>query len=296
MTRPEKADDEIQKMITVVIATRDRRDQARTCVESVLAQDPPPAEVVVVDNGSSDGTAAALDGRFGGRIRIVREARRGVWHARNRGIDEARGDVVAFIDDDAVAEPGWLAALAACLRETGAAGVGGPALPDWECPPPDYIARSAKALSYMGVFDLGPERRRLGGLRDYLIGTNCAFRRSVFDAGERLQAMGWGRSVGGDDFEFSRRIAARLPVYYEPRAVVRHRIPRRKPRLRGLAGLGFDAGLKKVLIGRGLTPRGVSDLWGVDGWISAFSVAGYSIGRARALLSPLARPQDRSAR
>lgn len=275
---------------TVVVTTRDRREGALAAAASALAQDPPPLEVLVIDNGSQDGTPEAIAARFGAAVRVAVEPRRGLSAARNRAVELARGDTIAFLDDDAAAAPGWLAALGRCLEETGALGCGGPAVPDWEAPPPARVLASAKAQSYMGVFSLGAERRPLSSFRDFLIGTNCAYRREVFAAGERFLDIPWGRPVGGGDLEFSRRIMRRGPVWYEPAAIVRHRIPARKWSWRGLAATAFDYGMKKVAIGRPLSPRGPADLVGIDGYISAFSALGYAAGLARAAAEWIRRP------
>lgn len=263
--------------ISVIIPTRGREALLRLCVESVLAQSLPAAEILVVDNGSG-----ASD--FGGAVRLLAEPKRGVSHARNLGIERSAGDVLAFIDDDAQADPDWLARLTQCLEETGAAGAGGPAVPRWQAPPPPRLKASTKTLSYLGAFSLGDSRRRLAGPRDFLIGTNCAFRRRVFEAGHRFKAPAWGRPDAFEDVEFSRRIAAAYPVYYEPAARVSHFIPARKLSLRHLAKTAFANGLQKAAYGGRLSPRGARDVWGVDGWLSAFSAAGFACGAARRAL------------
>ncbi|MBI3552422.1 MAG: glycosyltransferase [Elusimicrobia bacterium] len=267
--------------ITVVIPTLDRRESVIGCVESVLSQTRAPDEVVTVDNGSSDGTPDALRRRFERRIRVLSEPRRGVAYARNRGIDAAAGQIVAFIDDDALAASDWLAHLEACLTQTQALGTGGPAEPVWEAPPPSWLSRSSKALSSIGAFSLGTQRKPLNSRREFLIGTNCAFRRSVFDAGHRFLFIGAGRpGFGMEDVEFSVRIARIGPVYYEPAARVLHHIPKRKLTMLHLAASAFDNGRKKAAIGRPLLPRWKDDWKGVDAWMSAFSVAGYAAQRA----------------
>src|SRR5262249_57469715 len=92
-------------------------------------------ELLVVDNGSTDGTREALAGQAD--VRCVVEPTAGATRARNAALRAARGDVVAFIDDDATPAPGWLAALTApfaqargaCGGGRGRLGCGGPAPP-----------------------------------------------------------------------------------------------------------------------------------------------------------------------
>jgi len=102
---------------TVVIPTHNRRAFVREAVISVLAQGGTGCEVIVVDDGSEDGTAAALRNEFGAAVRLIETANRGVSAARNAGVLAGRGDLVAFLDSDDVWLPGKLAAQFACLAD-----------------------------------------------------------------------------------------------------------------------------------------------------------------------------------
>jgi len=86
--------------ISVVIPTYQRREQVVRAVESVFAQRCPASEVLVVDDGSTDGTAELLRRRYGERVRVLVQPNRGASAARNRGIAAATGDAVAFLDSD----------------------------------------------------------------------------------------------------------------------------------------------------------------------------------------------------
>ncbi len=88
----------IGPVVSVVIPTWDRREVASDAVESALDQSFEAVEVVVVDDGSTDGTADALEREFGDRIRLVRRPHEGISAARNAGIAHARGTIVAFLD------------------------------------------------------------------------------------------------------------------------------------------------------------------------------------------------------
>src|ERR1700735_1430197 len=86
--------------VSVVIPTYNRADKVRRGVESVLAQTFLDLEVIVVDDGSSDETGQTLKHAFGDRIRYYFQTNQGASVARNKGIEEARGEWIAFLDSD----------------------------------------------------------------------------------------------------------------------------------------------------------------------------------------------------
>ncbi len=104
-------------LVSVVIPTFNDREHLAACLESVLRQDCPSCtmEILVVDDGSTDGTAAMVRQRFPG-VRVLERSNEGAELARNAGVDAARGELIAFIDSDCVAMPGWLQTLIDRLR------------------------------------------------------------------------------------------------------------------------------------------------------------------------------------
>lgn len=98
--------------VSVIIPTYNRAQYLGESISSVLAQEGPPFEVIVIDDGSTDETPALLE-RYGDAIRIVRQANQGIAAARNAGIAAARGRFIAFHDSDDIALPGRVA----CLHE-----------------------------------------------------------------------------------------------------------------------------------------------------------------------------------
>lgn len=102
--------------VSVIIPTYNRADLVTRAVRSALAQTFPAHEIIVVDDGSSDNTSQAL-ATFGAQIRYVHQANQGVSKARDRGIQEARGNLIAFLDSDDVWEPWKLALQVTCLRQ-----------------------------------------------------------------------------------------------------------------------------------------------------------------------------------
>jgi glycosyltransferase involved in cell wall biosynthesis len=111
-------------LVSVVINTFNRAGMLAATLDALRRQDGPEFEVVVVNGPSDDGTGALLAARAGD-LRVVDCPERHLSRSRNLGIDAAAGDVVAFVDDDAIPEPSWLAELAAAYDDPAIAGAGG---------------------------------------------------------------------------------------------------------------------------------------------------------------------------
>lgn len=91
-------------LISAVITSHNRRAYVLEAIESALRQTYEPMEVIVVDDGSTDGSPEFIRQRFGTRVHLVEQPNAGVGATRNRGVQEARGVFVGFLDDDDV----WL--------------------------------------------------------------------------------------------------------------------------------------------------------------------------------------------
>jgi mycofactocin glycosyltransferase len=127
--------------VSVVVPVRNGEGTISDCLNSLLRMDYPRErrEIVVVDNGSTDRTAQIVDGFA---VRHLREGRRGVSHARNRGIAESRGEILAFIDADCTVSTHWLAELVRPLVERNASGAAGEIVPyPPRTPAERYVAR-----------------------------------------------------------------------------------------------------------------------------------------------------------
>jgi len=215
--------------VSVVVAVRNARATIEECVESLLALDPAPIELLVVDNGSTDGTLEAL-GAFGERITLLHEARRGAGAARNAGIAAARGQVVAFTDADCVVEPEWLGNLVGPLADPQVGVVGGTIL---AADPTNPIERYEE-----GIHD---HRQAIEVFKPpYAITMNWASRRAVL---EELGGFDEG-FLRGQDVDLSYRILqSGRTLAFAPDAVVRHHNERT---VGGLAREGFTHGFHGV--------------------------------------------------
>jgi glycosyltransferase involved in cell wall biosynthesis len=164
---------------TVVICTHNRAHLLGRAVTAAHAEAVAcGAEVLVVDNASTDATPHVVAdlARTHPRLRLAREPVLGLSAARNRGLAEARGAVAAYLDDDAVPRPGWLAALLAPYADPAVACTGGRVLLRFSAPPPPWL--DAELASALSAYDLGDTPRRLrwrpGDL--FPFGANIAFR------------------------------------------------------------------------------------------------------------------------
>jgi GT2 family glycosyltransferase len=216
-----------ESSVSVVVCTYDigRFDQLIRCLGSIATQSVTPIEVVVVVDGSAE-IAAALRRRVGPETVVVLERNLGMSAARNAGAARVRSTWVAFLDDDAVADPHWLDNLLECARRTGAAGVGGrsdpvfdPAEPRWL--PPELLW--TVGCSYRGMPTRSTVQRNTFG--------GCAvLRTDVFGlvGGYNVKLGRRGSGVqGGEEADLCLRIRAADPqafFFYEPDAVIRHRV------------------------------------------------------------------------
>lgn len=172
---------------TLAVCTYNRADSLARTLDSLCAAKKPeePWELLVIDNNSRDHTADVVR-RFEDRLplRYVFEDRQGLSNARNRAVDEFRGGVLLFTDDDVRVDPGWLVAYESAIRAFPEAGYfGGRILPEWSGARPRWL-REPCLPSIDGVlvwFDHGAETRRFGENEPTPFGASFGLRRSLLE-------------------------------------------------------------------------------------------------------------------
>ena len=212
-------------LISCIVVNWNRRDLLRACLRSLTRQDYPQFEIIVVDNGSSDGSAEMCAEEFGASVRLIRNTEnRGFCAANNQGIAEARGEFVALLNNDAEADPGFLSALLRVFEGRPDLGMGAAKIVVWE--DPGLIDKAGHL-----IYPDGQNRGRGTGERDHgqfdrveevLWPDGCAalYRKSMLD---RIGGFDEDFFAYGDDAELGLR--ARIAGWnclYTPHALVRH--------------------------------------------------------------------------
>jgi len=228
--------------ISVIVCTRERPDALARCLDSLAALQPAAHEVIVVDNAPASEATRVLCERYD--VRYVLEPIPGQSRARNRGIAVSQGDLVAFTDDDCVADPGWLADVESefvdplLMALTGFVG------------PISITAPAQLHFEAHGGFERHAERRRFEAVGRSPVmaaaiagaGANMIFRRSVFAAvGTFAEHLGPGTPArSSDDKEmFYRVLAGGYRIVHDPARIIWH-AHRDTPRM--LAGILRDYG------------------------------------------------------
>jgi glycosyltransferase involved in cell wall biosynthesis len=207
--------------VSVVICTRDRPDQLRACLDGLSALRTEPHEIIVVDNAPTDERARELCEAY--PVRYVLEPVAGLSRARNRGVVESSGEVVAFTDDDCVPDPAWLDGLQAPFADPlvmVTVGYVGPL---------ELETRAQCVFQLYGSFARRFERTVYDGLGTSHcgLGDGNSFmrRRAFYEVGLFAENMGPGTPVrsGQDSDLFERIFLAGFRIAFEPGRIVWHR-------------------------------------------------------------------------
>jgi glucosyl-dolichyl phosphate glucuronosyltransferase len=212
--------------VIVCAYTQNRWDAMIAAVGSLRAQMLAPLEIILVIDHNHDLYLRAIE-EIHGIIILENQALRGLSGARNTGIAHAKGAILAFMDEDAAAEPDWIEKIMPQFRDPVVLGVGGAICPVWLGPRPGWLPEEfywTVGCTYKGLPETPAPVRNL-------IGCNMAFRREVFDKVGGFRS-GMGRigtlPLGCEETELCIRAARQIQpgvFFYLPDTRVWHRVP-----------------------------------------------------------------------
>ncbi|HEV7481973.1 MAG TPA: glycosyltransferase [Solirubrobacterales bacterium] len=240
---------------SVIVCTHRRHQDVTRLLGTLTELDPAPDEILVVDNdpGERDCQAAVEAAGY----RYLREDRRGLDNARNAGLAAAGGDLIAFIDDDCVAPPAWLARLATEFADPNLAALTGPAFPHLlDTPARRRMERQASLARGLRRVEFDWTTFPVAGAGAIGVGANMAFRRDALTSlGPRpfppeLDA-GTASESGGDTYVIARLLALGHRVVYDPSTFVYHRHRGDSEALHRAFfgyGVGLSAALTRLLV------------------------------------------------
>lgn len=233
-------------LISVLVCTYNRAELLANLLQTLGEQSLAPSEyeVIVVDNNSTDQTRIVAE-RFCRRdpnMRYCFEPKQGLSHARNRAWQEACGDYVGYIDDDAKAPQEWLAVAQEIIQKLAPGMFGGPYYPFYNSPKPHWWKDSYREREH------AEKARPLTGYYEYLSGGNLFLRRTLL---EKMGGFDTNFGMSGhkiatcEERELLLRIREARPnelIYYDPRLYIKHLVEAKKMSFKWLVRHRFASG------------------------------------------------------
>ena len=225
------AQEEKELTCSVVIPTALRPIELERCLEAISRQTYKSFDVIVIDNTTGDAHTEAVARQW--NARYVREPKKGLCRARNRGALVSSADIIAYLDDDSVPEPEWLAGLAEEFRDPAVMGVGGKTIPLRLETDSEKLFAEVRGTAYNRPAPLVVDRStpywfEICGFGGIGAGCNMAVRRAAFEVWPGFhERTDRGTPVygGGEQHAFFSLVDRGFRVSYTPHAVVRHPFP-----------------------------------------------------------------------
>lgn len=215
-------------LISAIICTYNRATYLKKAIQSLADQNlkEEKYEILVIDNNSTDSTKNTV-AEFSNiqNIHYILEPIQGLSQARNTGLAKAKGKYVAYLDDDAIAEPNWLESILHCFKVTDSpiGCVGGKIDPIWEAPCPDWLPDNY--LSYLTILDWGPNPILIDS-KKYIAGANMAFPTALLKnlGGFNVELGRQGKKLLSSEEVWLQETIRRSghTVHYDPSIVVKH--------------------------------------------------------------------------
>ena len=251
-----------EHFLTVALCTHNHASRLKRTLRDFQSVIPPqkPWEFLVVDNGCTDETPELLRATQWPpgwpEVRIIREDRLGLSHARNRAVVEARGEYILFFDDDETPDPQWLVAHEAAMDAFAPDASGGHIEVLFEGKRPVWLAD--ELLGFLGKLDHGPTTWLTQPSTPFYGGNFAVRRRLIEDIGGFDTQLGrkGNANNGGEDTEFYRRLLdAGRRIRWVPEAVIQHRIEASKLKRGYFLDLHFRQGRTEGARARGVASR-----------------------------------------
>jgi glucosyl-dolichyl phosphate glucuronosyltransferase len=248
---------DLMKMkISVVVSTYNRSEYLRkmlTSLRKVVIPDHLSWEFILVDNNSADDTRFVfeeVEKHYESKIRYVFEEKRGISHARNRGIKEASGEIIAFTDDDVIVDRYWIQNIEKAFKDyDDVACVGGKILPIWEISKPKWL--KPNLYPYLALLDHGDSVAYMDP--PDIWGANFAVKSDIFKKyGPFDSNLGRipNKLYAGEETEFLHRLQkAGEKILYHPFSIIYHSVPAHRMSKRYFRKWSFDQGeLRGILM------------------------------------------------
>ncbi len=240
----------MDNFISVIVCTYNRERYIGKCLEHLHNQraDKKLYEVNIVDNNSTDQTAEICKTTIAKypdtTFNYFFEPIQGHSQSRNRGIRESKGNIIAFLDDDAFTSPEYISSMNSFFTShPEAAAIGGKIIPVYEGDSPAWMSKYL--LPLVAAQDMGGQIKKFTG-RKFPIGANMAFRKQAFDQyglfNTDLGRKGSGLEGGDEKDVFDRLKQNNETIYYVPDVLVEHIIPQKRVELAYIRGLGIGVG------------------------------------------------------
>ena len=243
--------------LSVVVSTFNRSEYLRRMLNSLreaLIPDGLACEFIVVDNNSNDDTRLVfeeIEQRCKSPIKYVFEHKSGLSYARNRGIREAKGQIIAFTDDDVIVDNHWIQNIDKAFKEhDDVACVGGKILPIWEAPKPSWL--KTRWYDYLALLDYGDSAAYM--ITSNIWGANLAVKSEIFRKYGLFDSnLGRkpGKLYGGEETDFLHRVRnAGEKLLYYPLSIIYHHVPGNRMSKNYFRKWRFDQGeLEGLLMG-----------------------------------------------
>lgn len=244
-------------LLSVIIPTRNRAEMLIDTLKSIYNQtiDQSLFEVIVCDNNSTDTTieaAHSFANKFG-NFKYIKTLDPGLHVGRNKGFQEAKGDILVYVDDDIEAFPEWLYTINEVFKDKDVVLVGGKNLPKWEVEPPDWAIEMWKPdkegnrmLGSFSIIDLGNQIKEINP--SYVFGCNFSVRKNVIKETQGFHPDGMPQEIieyrGDGESAVSAYINQQgYKTIYHPKASVYHFVSKERLTLNYLRKRSFNQGV-----------------------------------------------------